>query len=226
VSASQSAQSALAVSGTLVVHARDALFVGRGLPGLRARTCTELPCVTPLAEATTDADGNATLPLPAAIVTIDGTTVDRGPPYDGEAFRRAIPTNVFYPSPGQASLEADVFDPYVLFVAAQLGDVSLVEGRGVVDVRVLDCAGTPAPDATLSLVGADPSTVARYAATGQPVAAGHRATDSSGSGILFNVPAGAFRISVRDVVTGVVVASHEGYVPADGTTHLELEPAR
>ena len=219
VSAVQTA-SASRMSPQLTVHATDAIL-SRALPGLTVRTCAALPCAKPLAEAVTDMDGLAMLSPTGAVVTIDGEST-----FESVPSGRPIPTNVFYVAQGQTSLEADVLDSIGVVVAAQLAGARLLAGRGIVEARILDCGGALAPGVTLSIAGSDASTIVRYVTGNQAAATGSQATDSSGAGTVFDVPAGAFRVDATDLASGAIEASQEGYVPSQGVTHIDIRPVR
>ncbi|MFO0749691.1 MAG: hypothetical protein U1F43_29080 [Myxococcota bacterium] len=151
-------------------------------------------CATPLASATTDATGSATVTLAASLGAFDGFIQVSG--------AGLVPTR-WLPNPiiprGQATTV-----PLVGIATAQLPALSALVGsidatQAQVLVRGLDCAATGVAEATLAVDLHGSTTRVVYFAGGLPSDA--TTTDASGMAGIFNVPVGG---------TAVLTASYDG----------------
>jgi hypothetical protein len=187
---------ALASNEVLAVHVVEA-YSQRGLGGLAVRACdvSDETCATPLARATTDDAGAATL------------TVRRGADQEGGTFGgylevtgEGMPTNLVF-FDGRTASEGGFFDVVVyttqaLGITASLAGVKLDPQRGVVRIEARDCAHAPAAGVSLALSSGDAQTSLAYSTgSGASLSRGREATtDRTGVAVAFGVKPGGFGV--------------------------------
>jgi hypothetical protein len=183
---------ALASDQVLAVHAVEA-YSGRGLGGLTLRACdaSDATCAAPLATATTDDAGVATL-------VIHGTQPAGA--FDGyvEATGGSMPANLVFfdgrTANGDGFFDVVLYTTEALGISAALAGVKLDPQRAVVRIEAQDCAHAPAHGVGLGVSTSDRQTTLAYSTGGGAGLASGGPTDATGVAVAFGVKDGGFGV--------------------------------
>lgn len=182
---------ALASDQVLAVHlVEEYTHLGVGELTVHACDASDDACATPLASATTNDAGVATLVLPPGAATFDGYI---------EVIGYEMPTNLIF-FDGRAASDTGFYDLEIttraaLAISQQLAGATLDPQRGLVRIEAHDCAGAAAPGVALAVSTADRATTFAYSTgDGTGYSPDGKTTDSTGVAVAFGVKDGGFGV--------------------------------
>jgi hypothetical protein len=188
--------------------------------GVNVRACGKLnvACQSPVATATTDANGIFTIKLARGF---DGyLELDGGANY--------LP-GVSYFAPVYADRDSTGEEPYHLFAVGDLDVLLAVIGKpidataGHIFAIATDCIEAPAAGVSLATSVRGPDTVGYYFKGTLPDPT-TLATDGTGLGGFVNVPAGSVLVTARNAL-GQLYAQRTVLVRAGSITYLQVVPS-
>jgi len=176
----------VAFAVTFVTFTSEAPFVGAMV---KACGKFDIPCLSPIDAAQTDATGRVTVHVPAGLLGFDGYLDITGGSVSGTG--AAVFPTIWYPIPyviadgwrGRTQILSS--DEFLELSAATATTPD--PARGNIAMNAADCAFTPAAGVRFAVDSSDSATVSYYLVGGLPTTTA-TATDSSGVAAFVNLP--------------------------------------
>jgi hypothetical protein len=161
-------------------------FAGNPIVGAAVVACTtlDIACSTPIASATSNDAGIALITVPSSFSGYYQLTA--------AGFTSAIASRT--PQLGDESVQQGMADLALIAAGGGLAGVTIKPNLATAIVSVLDCNEAPASNMLIQVDGPTAGEQLVYLADSLPSASATE-TDSTGSAIIYNVPAGTLRLT-------------------------------